>query len=227
MSKFGGNNAPRERYTRFSVQNGKFVRYAGQNEAPEVLDWLHGRLQGIKIREVQKDNLVMLFCDCYFMLDDGQKFIVSTIASSSITADIIGRLANVKDLKHVLVLATWQKDEKFTNVTMREKETFDENEQGEKVPFTKMPLVKKVQNGFSTSMDSTERDNFVAKLIADINGKLKEIGVNTVEEQAAPNGEQAQVEEPQAGVNDASTVEDMPESGPTPAAQTEYEPSVF
>lgn len=175
MSKFGGNTPPRVVIPRFSVQNGKFVRYINQNEN-ETLDWINGRLLGIKIREHQKDNLTTLYADFYMTLDDGQKFIISTIASSSITADIVGRLANLKNITNVVVLSAWMND-KYTNIAMREKASFDDNVQGEKVPFTKMPAVKIVQNGFSRSMDSTERDNFVMKLISEITDKLKAAGV--------------------------------------------------
>lgn len=200
MSQFGGNYNQNERVTRFIVKDGKFVHFVKEGEN-EQLDWLNGRLVEIKLREFQQDNITMTYCDTIFRLDDGQKFSVSTIASSSITADIISRLANVKNYEDVLVLKTWMND-KYTNIAIREKKTFDIAEEGEKLPFIKMPPVKKVTNGFNTSMDSSERDNKVKELIDQINAKLKGVGTTAVAEETG----------------------DLPE-GPEPPL--DYEPKVF
>ena len=178
QQQFGGNNAPRERVARFQVKEGIFSRYTGPNEPAENFQWLNGRLHGITIRDFEKDNVTLTFCDFHFQLDDGQKFVVSTIASSGITADIVGRLANVKDLKNVLVLSAWLNGN-FTNVSIKEKPDFEtNNDQAEKVPFTQMPKVVVTKVGFSKSVDSSERDELVIKLIGEINDKLKAIGIS-------------------------------------------------
>lgn len=178
QQQFGGNNAPRERVARFQVKEGIFSRYTGANEPAENFQWLNGRLHGITIRDFEKDNVTLTFCDFHFQLDDGQKFVVSTIASSSITADIVGRLANVKDLKNVLVLSAWLNGN-FTNVSIKEKPSFEtSNDQAEKVPFTQMPKVVVTKVGFSKSVDSSERDDLVIKLIGEINDKLRALGVD-------------------------------------------------
>ena len=178
QQQFGGNNAPRARVARFQAKEGTSSRPTGANEPAENFQWLNGRLHGITIRDFEKDNVTLTFCDFHFQLDDGQKFVVSTIASSSITADIVGRLANVKDLKNVLVLSAWLNGN-FTNVSIKEKPSFEaSNDQAEKVPFTQMPKVVVTKVGFCKSVDSSERDELVIKLIGEINDKLRALGVD-------------------------------------------------
>ena len=216
QQQFGGNNAPRERVARFQVKEGIFSRYTGPNEPAENFQWLNGRLHGITIRDFEKDNVTLTFCDFHFQLDDGQKFVVSTIASSSITADIVGRLANVKDLKNVLVLSAWLNGN-FTNVSIKEKPSFEtSNDQAEKVSFTQMPKVVVTKVGFSKSVDSSERDELVIKLIGEINDKLRALGVDVSADspsnapaQPAQNAEQ---EAGQAAAKQAAPAAQAPEA---------------
>ena len=186
MSKYGYNREQRSFPARFQVQNGKFTRYTGRDTEPETLDVLQGKLVEIKLRKVDAESHSTMFCDAIFEVSDGDRFAISTIASSSITADIIGRLANVKDYKHVLVIFTWMNGQ-YSNIAMREKENWDSSD-GEKIPFTKFPPVKRVKVGFNEQMDSTERDQEVSRLIDEINGKLKAAGILVQDNQPAGSG---------------------------------------
>lgn len=206
MSKFGYNREQKKYPVRFQVAEGKFSRYTGRDTPPETLDVLQGILQGITLRNVEIDGRTTPFCDVVFRVEDGDLFSVSTIASSSITADIIGRLANLKDLNHIVVLSAW-KNGQYNNIAMREKASWG-MEDGEKMPFTQFPPVKKVNAGFQQMIDSSERDNAVMKIIDEINAKLKAIGVTY--DTAAP-----------APANDPG---DIPPAIAGPVAPPDYQP---
>ena len=178
--KFGGNSTPRdERIPRVEPRDGKFIQWTGPNTEPETYEYVHGRLCGIELRTLNLTDRTTIFCDIHFVMPDGTRFCISTPASGSTAADIVSRLVNVKDYNNVIRVNAWKREEnsKYTNITMYEKKSFEENEAGEKIPFVELPKTRRVQNGFSTQIDSSERDNQVMKYITEINAKLEALGL--------------------------------------------------
>ena len=106
----GGQNN-RVRITRIELRDGKFQEWVGQGQEPRTYDWVQGILCGIATREQpMKDGNIFVYCDIHLRSDEGERFCISTIASSGITGDIISRLVNVKELTSVLVFSAWKKD---------------------------------------------------------------------------------------------------------------------
>lgn len=176
----GGQNTQRVKITRIELRNGKFMEWIGVGQAPRTYDWVQGVLCGITTREQRMtDGRVFVYCDTHLVSDDGERFCISTIASSAITGDIVSRLINVKDYKDVLLFSAWQNGN-FTNIAIREKKSFDATE-SEKIPWVDIPRPKKIQSGFNQMMDSSERDNAVMILIGQINGKLTALGLNRLQ----------------------------------------------
>ena len=104
----------------------------------------------------------MTFMDI-LMENQGSRFSVSSIASGSATAEIISKLVNIRDVNSEIRLEVWAK-ENFTNCTIREN--------GEKLPFRFLPKTVKKQSGFTTSIDSSERDAAVMDMIKELNARL-------------------------------------------------------
>lgn len=213
--EFGGNNTPRTRVTRIEVREGKFYEWVGQGIEPKTYDWIHGKLVGIAIREFNSANgQNFVYCDVHLKLDDGTRFCVSTIAQSSITGDIISRLVNVKDYNDVLVFSAWA-NKGFTNIGIREKKTFDE-QGGEKIPWSEIPRPKKIQNGFNSYMDSSERDTVVMRMIEQVNGKLSALGLYALDPGTLKQEPANPKPEPAAGVAPDGAGGYMPNIAPAP-----------
>lgn len=206
----GGQNN-RVRITRIELRDGKFQEWVGQGQEPRTYDWVQGVLCGIATREQpMKDGNIFVYCDIHLRSDEGERFCISTIASSGITGDIISRLVNVKELTSVLVFSAW-KNGNFTNIAIRSKKTFDANE-SEKISWVDIPRPKKVQVGFNTVMDSSERDTVVMRMIAEINAKLDSIGANALKSAAK---EEVKNEQPPANAS-GYTPEYVPGDVPPP-----------
>ena len=160
---FADTRTPEQRATRLDLKNGKLSIWQGPDTAPLEFDYATGNLLGIDVRRsTVKGELT--YADFHFACA-GERFDISTIASSSVTADLVGRLSNVQNLKEsVLRIDVWLKD-RFTNICLRENDTI--------VPFRQLPRVQRVDRGFKIELDSSERDTVVLQLIDEINRKIQ------------------------------------------------------
>lgn len=160
---FVGNRTPEVRATRLELKNGKFTLWKGPDQDPDQYDFAEGQLVGIEIRRRETRNGEMVYCDFHFRNGD-ERFDISTIASSCVTADIVSRLKNVQDPVHsVLRIDAWQNN-RYTNVMMREN--------GRPVVHANLPRVQKIDKGFKVEMDSSARDAAVMEIIETLNAKL-------------------------------------------------------
>ena len=162
---FVGNRSSEARVPRLELKNGKFSIWQGATQPALEFDFAQGRLLGIDIRKRKTSSGEMTYCDFHFTHGE-ECFDISTIASSCVTADLVSRIANVKDIAHSeLRIDAWRND-RFTNVQVKEN--------GAPVPFTALPKVAKNDNGFKVVIDSSERDATVMRLIDEINAKIHE-----------------------------------------------------
>lgn len=166
---FAGTRTTEQRAPRLELKNGKLSIWQGQGNAPLEYDFATGNLVGIDIRRRSTAKGDLTYADFHFTCN-GERFDISTIASSSVTADLVGRLSNVKDLKNSLLrIDVWLKD-RFTNLCLRENDTI--------VPFRQLPRVQRIDRGFKIELDSSERDNAVLQLIDEINRRIQCEGVS-------------------------------------------------
>lgn len=163
MNFVGNRTAEEVRRTRLELKNGKLCMWQGQDQPILEFDYAEGRLLGIETRRRTTSKGEMIYCDFHFV-NCGEFFDISTIASSCVTADFVGRLSNVRDIVNsVLRIDAW-KNNQYTNINIREN--------GAPVPFLRLPRVQKVDKGFKVEPDSSERDAAVMRLIEEINGRL-------------------------------------------------------
>lgn len=158
---FAGNRTAMKT-KRLDIRQGFLSQYIGPDQPRKEYNYAEGQLEGIAIRSHETPGGEINFLDLHFRNGNAQ-FIISSIACSSVSADLVSRLANIKDPKSMIRIDVWPKDS-FTNCSVREN--------GEKVPFTTLPKAIKVQNGLKMIIDSTDRDAAVLKLIKDINSRL-------------------------------------------------------
>lgn len=104
----------------------------------------------------------MTYADMHFVNGE-TRFEVSALASGSVTAELISKLVNVRDLKSMIRIDVWSKD-RYTNTSVYEN--------GEKLPFRMLPKVEKKQRGFSASFDTSERDTAVMSMIDELNARI-------------------------------------------------------
>ncbi len=161
---FVGNRTPQVRAPRFELKNGKLTLWQGNDQPPQEYDYAEGRLTGIDVRHRQTANGELIYCDFHFVNGEEQ-FDISTIASSSVTADLVGRLYNVKDPLHSMVRIEAWRNNKFTNVAMKEN--------GRPVVHAHLPRIQKIDRGFKIESDSSARDAAVMKMIEEINARLQ------------------------------------------------------
>ena len=162
---FVGNRSSEARVPRLELKNGKFSIWQGATQPALEFDFAQGRLLGIEIRKRKTASGEMTYCD--FHLDyGGESFVISTIASSGVTADLVSRLSNVKDIAQSEIRIDAWRNDRFTNVQVKEN--------GISVPFTVLPKVVKNDNGFKVIVDSSERDAAVMRLIEVINSRIHE-----------------------------------------------------
>ena len=161
-TNFAGTRSAANRTIRFDIRRGHFSRWMGQGQQPREYDYVEGRLVGIALRKRETQSGEMTYMDIIFVNGD-TRFSVSSIASGSVSAEIISKLANIRDVRSTVRVEVWAR-EQYTNCSVREN--------GEKLPFRILPKVEKVQRGFSVSFDTTERDAAVMKLIEELNARL-------------------------------------------------------
>lgn len=161
---FVGNRTRETRPVRLELKNGKFSLWKGTDQAPEVFDYAEGQLTGIEIRKRETRNGEMVYCD-FHMRNGDDRFDISTLASSCVTADIVGKLKNVHDpVNSTLRIDAWLNN-KFTNVVMKEN--------GRPVIHSTLPRVQRIDRGFKVELDSSSRDAEVMKIIDELNAKLR------------------------------------------------------
>lgn len=167
IMNFVGNRTAQVRIPKFELKNGKLSLWQGANQPPQEFDYAEGQLKGIEVRRRQTTNGEMVYCEFHFINGD-EPFDIVTIASSCVTADLISKLRNVKDVTNsMLRVDAWQNN-KYTNVAI--------SENGLPVTYTALPRVQKIDRGFKIEADSTERDNAIMQIIRHINDKLQTPG---------------------------------------------------
>lgn len=164
IMKFVGNRKPEVRIPRLELKNGKFSLWKGSDQAPEEFDYAEGKVLGIEIRHRNTKNGELAYCD-FHMENGDERFDISTLASSCVTADLVAYLKNVQDpVNSLLRIDAWQNN-RYTNVIMKEN--------GRRVQRFQLPRVQKIERGFTQQIDSSERDAVVMSIIEEINAKLK------------------------------------------------------
>lgn len=160
-ASFAGNRASKKTI-RFDIRQGHLSQYMGPEKPRREFDYAEGQLEGISIRAHETAGGEINFMDCHFVNGD-TKFVISSIASSGVSADIIAHLANLKNPKSTVRVEVWLKGP-YTNCSVMEN--------GEKLPFLSLPKAVKVPNGLKMIVDSTDRDTAVLKLIEELNSRL-------------------------------------------------------
>ena len=160
---FVGNRTHEARLPRLELKNGKFSLWMGDGQPCQEFDYAEGQLTGIEIRKCQTRNGEMIYCE-FKMINGEERFYISTLASSGVTADLVSRLKNVKDpANSMLRIDAWQNN-RYTNVVMKEN--------GLPIVHASLPRVVKIDRGFKMERDSSARDAAVMKIISEINAKL-------------------------------------------------------
>ena len=159
---FAGTRDADNRTIRLDIRKGKFAQWMGQDQPVREYDYIQGNLAGISLRKRETANGEMTYMDLHFRNGD-IRFDVSAIASSSVAAELVARLANIRDLKSMVRIDVWAKD-RYTNSSVYEN--------GEKLQFRMLPKVEKKQRGFSASFDTSERDTAVMGMIDELSGRI-------------------------------------------------------
>ena len=107
------------------IRQGKFAQWMGLGQQPREYDYVQGRLTGITFRKCESASGETIFMDLHFV-NGKSRFEVSALASSSISAELVARLANISDFSSTIRIDVWLKDS-FTNCSVREN--------GQKVPY--------------------------------------------------------------------------------------------
>ena len=161
-TSFVGTRNADNRTIRLDIRKGKFAQWMGQGQQAREYDFIQGCLTGISLRKRETANGEMTYMDLHFRNGD-IRFDVSTIASSSVAADLVSKLVNLRDIGSSIRIDVWQK-EQFTNCAVYEN--------GEMLPFRILPKVVKRQQGFSATFDTSERDAAVLKMIDELNARV-------------------------------------------------------
>ena len=164
IMNFVGTRTNETRIPRLEIKNGKLNIWQGADQPAAEFDYAVGHLLSIDTRRKTTANGEMVYCD-FRMANNGEQFCISTIASSCVTADLVSRLANLRDPKHSEIRVDVWRNNKYSNVVVRENNT--------PVPFRKLPRLQKIDRGFKVETDSSERDAEVMRLINEINEKLR------------------------------------------------------
>lgn len=159
---FAGNRDAANRTIRFDIRKGKFAQWMGPDQQRREYDFVQGYLTGISLRKRETAGGEMTYLDLHFV-SGGVRFDVSAIASSSVAAELISKLVNIRNTKSSIRIDVWMK-EQYTNCTVYEN--------GEKLPFRALPKVERKQRGFSASFDTSLRDEAVMKMIDELNGRI-------------------------------------------------------
>lgn len=159
---FAGRREAGSQTIRMDIRRGHFAQWMGKDQPAREFDYVQGRLTGITLRRQETPNGETTFMDLHFTFE-GTAFDVSALASSSISAELIAKLANIQDTGATIRIDVWPKN-RFTNCTVREN--------GQKLPYRQLPKVERRQNGFKMALDTTERDAAVMKLVDELNARL-------------------------------------------------------
>lgn len=160
--EFAGRHNNENRTVRMDIRKGHFSRWMGKDTPTQEYDYIQGKLLGISIRNRETQNGEMTYLDLHFANGD-TRFDVSAIASSSISAELISKLANLQDTGSQIRIDVWPKGS-YTNCIVYEN--------GQKLPYRFLPKVERRQNGFNTTIDTSERDAAVMKMIHELNARL-------------------------------------------------------
>ena len=159
---FAGTRDAANRTIRFDIRQGKIAQWMGQGQQAREYDYVQGYLTGISLHKHEMPSGEMTYLDIHF-LNGEARFDVSAIASGSVAAELISKIVNIRDLKSLVRIDVWSK-EQYTNCTVYEN--------GEKLPFRILPKVERKQKGFSTTFDTSQRDEAVMKMIDELNGRI-------------------------------------------------------
>lgn len=146
------------------IRQGQFCQWLGKDRPSPEYDYVQGHLTGITFRKCESASGETIFMDLHFV-NGKSRFEVSALASSSISAELVARLANIRDFSSTIRIDVWLKDS-FTNCSVREN--------GQKVPYRVLPKVERRQEGFKTILDTVERDTAVQVIVDEINTRLVE-----------------------------------------------------
>lgn len=147
---------------RMDIRRGHFCLWQGKDQQTQEFDIVKGRLIGISIRKCEVPSGETMFMDIHFTHGE-TRFDVSALASSSISAELISKLANIQDISSTIQIEVWPKGS-FTNCVVREN--------GQKLPYRLLPKVERRQSGFKMTLDTAERDKAVMEMIAELNARL-------------------------------------------------------
>lgn len=159
---FAGRREAENRIAHLDIRKGRFVLWTGKDQPVQEYDYVQGKILGISLRTAETQNGEMTYLDIHF-LNGKSRFVVSAIASSSISAEIVSKLVNIQDTTSTIRIDVWPKGA-YTNSSVYEN--------GQKLPYRFLPKVERRQNGFNTSIDSTERDAAVKMMIEELNARL-------------------------------------------------------
>lgn len=158
---FAGKRAAKKAI-RLDIRQGHLSQYTGPDQPRREFDYAEGQLEGISVRPRETPNGEINFLDLHFD-NNGTKFIISSIACSSVSADLVAHLANIKNPFSQIRIDVWPNGA-FTNCAVKEN--------GEKLSFVPIPKAVKVQNGLKMIIDSSDRDTVVLKLVDELNSRL-------------------------------------------------------
>lgn len=163
---FAGRRENSGKPIHMDIRRGHFCQWNGKDQPMKEFDFVRGRLTGITIRKYESPSGETMFMDLHFIYGD-QRFEVSALASSGISAELISKMVNIQDLSSDIQLDVWPRGS-FTNCAVREG--------GQKLPYRLLPKVVRRQNGFKTTLDTAERDAAVMQMIEELNARLKKTG---------------------------------------------------
>ena len=158
---FAGNRIAKKAI-RLDIRQGHLSQHMGSDKPRKEFDYAEGQLQGITVRLQETANGEINFLDLHFD-NGGTQFIISSIACSSVSADLVAHLANIKNPGSMIRIDVWPNGS-FTNCSVREN--------GEKLSHLSLPKAVKVQNGLKNIIDSTDRDTAVLRLVDELNSRL-------------------------------------------------------
>lgn len=160
---FIGIRKSEKQLVRLELRNGKFMIWKESNQPSEGFDYVVGRLVGIDVRRCSTSKGELVYCD-FQMVNDDDRFVISTLVSSGITANLVSRLKCVKDPANSMLRIDAWANNIYTNIYLKENG----------IPVTRviLPRVEKVEHDLKVEIDSTKRDAAVMAIIEEIKGKL-------------------------------------------------------
>lgn len=162
---FAGNREIANKPIRLDIRKGHFTRWMGQGQQPQEYDFVQGNLIGRSLRKRETQAGEMTYIDLHFANGDN-RFDVSSIASGSVSAELVSKLVNIRDVRSTIRIDVWAKDQ-FTNCSV--------HENGERLPFQILPKVVRNQRGFNAAIDSSERDAAVLAMINELNSRIAQV----------------------------------------------------